>query len=151
MAKKRTTRTAYRDSKTGRFTSKKTYNHSKAHGGQRYKPERIKKVQLRRPATRPAFQEQKRPAIPSVFEWIVSFSYSSSGRSFDVIVTAKTPTEAKSVAKQFLREDIDGQRIARSNFRGWTVLVAKGDIASVTAGNAEYRSKSRAKRKKRPT
>lgn len=34
-------RTVYRDSKTGRFVSKSTWNRSKSHGGSRYKRQRV--------------------------------------------------------------------------------------------------------------
>lgn len=41
MAEKRT-RTVYRDTQTGKFVKRSTWKRSKAHGGRRYKRERIK-------------------------------------------------------------------------------------------------------------
>lgn len=145
MAKRRT---IYRDSKTGRFVKKSTWTRSRGRGGTRFKRESIRQtsppVRLPEKATPPA-------ARPSVFEWIVSFSYRRSNRSFDVIVTAASRTDALSTAKEFLRSDIDGSRIARSGFKNWSAAIARGNLTEVEAGNAEYRSKSRASRKKRPS
>lgn len=130
MAKKRT---IYRDSKTGRFISKSTWKRSRAHNGVRYKRERVSGV-------RPM-----RPAAPPVFEWLVTFTYDKSGRSFDVIVTSLDETEAVSVAKQFLRDDDteDFKRIVPSHFHGWSSTPAKGKPTDEDSGNAEYRIDSK--------
>lgn len=137
MAKKRT---IYRDSKTGRFTSKSTWNRSKGHGGSRYVRSLIV-IKGKRPR-RPPVERVPLAPLP-VFEWIVSFTYDKSGRSFDVIVTARDETEAESVAKEFLRRDPDAQRIARSRFHGWTAVPARGNRTDEDAGEAEYRGKSK--------
>jgi len=79
----------------------------------------------------------------NVFEWIVGFTYSRSGRSFDIIVTTVDETEAYSTAIDFLQHDREGQRIARSGLKGWEFSVARGKRTNREAGLAEYRSKSR--------
>lgn len=78
-----------------------------------------------------------------VYEWIVSFSYDLTGRSFDVIVTARDESEAFTVAREFLSKDVQGQRIVKAGFRGWQADVAKGVRSDEEAGEAEYRLKSR--------
>ena len=148
---KRKTRTVYRDTKTGRFVSKRSWQRSESG---RFKRQLVRRPAAQKKPARPAARAPlppPRPPTPTVWEWIVSFSYSRSGRSMDVIVTASSVSEARTVAKDFLRTDIDGSRIARSGFRGWSATVAKGQPTQLEAGNAEYRSKSRAKRKKRPS
>lgn len=146
MAKRRT---IYRDSKTGRFVKKSTWTRSLSHGGDRYKRERTISRKHKKPDRLPV-RPTPEAEPPAVFEWIVSFSYNRSRRSFDVIVTAATRADALSTAKEFLRADIDGSRIARSGFKNWSAAIARGNVTEIEAGNAEYRSKSRAKRKKRP-
>jgi hypothetical protein len=100
-------------------------------------------------------REKKKPPPPEfppdapVFEFIISFSYEDSGRSFDVIATARDEQEAYFVATRFLQEDREGQRIVRSGFHRWTFDIPKGVATNVEAGNAEYRNKSRARRKKK--
>jgi hypothetical protein len=79
-----------------------------------------------------------------VFEWIVNFSYEKSGRSFDIIVTARDESEAYNVALEFLRGDVKSQRIIRSGMHGWMPSVARGKKANEEAGNAEYRNESEA-------
>jgi hypothetical protein len=101
-----------------------------------------------RAKTRALAKKAKAAPPPSVtaevFEWIVNFSYEKSGRSFDVIVTARDESEAYNVALEFLRGDIKSQRIVRSGMRGWTPSVARGKTANEEAGNAEYRNDSEA-------
>lgn len=82
------------------------------------------------------------PVTAEVFEWIVNYSYEKSGRSFDVIVTARDESEAYNVAQEFLRGDIQAQRIVRSGMRGWIPSVARGAKANEEAGNAVYRNES---------
>lgn len=90
-------------------------------------------------------KEAQPPAVTAdVFEWVVNFSYEKSGRSFDVIVTARDENEAYNVAVQFLREDVKSQRIIRSGMRGWLPSVARGKKTNEEAGNSEYRNESEA-------
>lgn len=91
-------------------------------------------------------KRKKPPQEPSgeVFEFIVNFSYEKSGRSFDVLVTARDETEAYNVTTVFLQEDRNAQRIVRSGMKGWQPSVAKGAKSNVEAGNAEYRNDSEA-------
>lgn len=85
----------------------------------------------------------ERQEEPEVFEWLVTFTYDKSGRSFDVIVTAREETEAVDVAKQFLRDDPDAQRIVRARFHGWSAVPARGKPTYEEPGKAEYRGKSK--------
>jgi hypothetical protein len=135
MAKKRT---IYRDTKSGRFASKKAWKQGKSRGSKRYKRERIKAP----------VKKRKFPPVPppipegEVHEYVVSFSYDKSGRSFDVIVTATSQEEARSVARGFLSTDAKGRNIARAKFQGWRTSVAQGRLSGEDAGEAEYRSES---------
>jgi hypothetical protein len=129
------TRTIYRDTKTGRFASKKTWKRSKAKGGTRYKRGKIRKKE-------PGVVIP--PGEPEVHEWVISFSYNKSGRSFDVIVTAKTEEEAMFVAKEFLKDDKKAKNITRAKFTGWSFSAAKGNISRKDTGEAEYREDSEA-------
>jgi hypothetical protein len=132
------TRTIYRDRKTGRFSSKSTWKRSKAKGGDRYVRQRVKvKVKAK-----------KRPPLPppeerEIYEWIVAFTYEDSGKTFDVIVTARDSEEAQRVALEFLRTTPQGRNITRAGLSGWNVDVARGVRSDEEAGEAEYRSKSR--------
>jgi hypothetical protein len=139
MAKK--TRTAYRDHKTGRFVSKAVWKRSRARGGDRYKRERISAQKPKKPARLPI--SKPRPAAePEVFEFVVSFSYDKSGRSFDLIVTATDQKTAISTAKEFLSHDKKGQNISRAGYQGWKQRVAKGNPSDEEPGEAEYRDES---------
>ena len=125
--------TIYRDITNGRFVSKKTYKHSRSHGGKRYKRQKIER------------KRKKAPPLPPqtrVHEYIISFSYSKSGRTFDVIVTATSRAEALDVAKIFLSKDTNGRKIAQAGFSGWSTRVAKGRVTNEAAGEAEYRQDS---------
>jgi len=82
------------------------------------------------------------PDTAEVFEWVVNFSYEKSGRSFDIIVTARDESEAYNVGLEFLRGDVKSQRIIRSGMRGWMPSVARGKKSNEEAGNAEYRNDS---------
>lgn len=138
MAKKRT---VYRDSKTGKFVKKKLWKRSRASGGDRYKRERITARKPAKPARRPI--PPTRPAAePEVFEFVVSFSYDKSGRSFDLVVTATDKKQAEDVAKEFLSHDIKGRNISRSGYEGWKQRVAKGNPSDEDPGEAEYREDS---------
>lgn len=80
----------YRDSKTGRFAKKSTWQRSKSKGGTRYKRERPK-VRRKEPKPKPPKPEELR-------EWIVSFSYKRVvKRSLDIVVTA--PSEERALEK----------------------------------------------------
>jgi len=80
------------------------------------------------------------PPEGDVFEWIISFEYEDSGRSFDVVVTAHDENEAYQTAKEFLAQDAQGSRIVKSGFFGWTVTPVRGESTEEQAGEAEYRS-----------
>jgi hypothetical protein len=130
--------TAYRDRLTGRFVSKAVYKRKgrKRYAfGKRYVQERVK-VGKHEPSPTPT---------TGTHDWLLGFTYEPSGRSFDVLVTARDEHEAYDVAKQFLREDADAQRIVRANFRNWGITIARGRTTKVLPGEAEYRSKSRTK------
>ena len=108
----------------GRFTTKAKWKRGKKRGDKRYKREPIKK---------------KVPPPPGVSEWLVTFSYDRTGRSFDVIVTARDEQEAFLVARRFLRGDPRGRNISRSGFKGWSMDAAKGKVSDEEPGEAEYR------------
>jgi len=127
----------YRDRDTGRFVKKQVWKRAKKRGSKRYKREKIKP----KPPPPP-------PPEGPVYEWIVSFSYDKSGRSFDVITTARSETEAYKVAMEFLRSTPDGKNIVRAGFSGWKVVPTRGNKSELEAGNAEYRSKSKGSRKR---
>lgn len=150
MSKKRL---VYRDKETGRFVRKSTWNRSRGHGGTRYTRTSIviKRKRLYKKVKRPQRPPVKRvpPAELPVREWIMSLSYKKSGRSFDVIVTARDETEAYNIGKEFLRDDAQGQRIVRAGFSGWQTDIARGPVTDEEPGEAEYRSGSRAGRKRR--
>lgn len=82
------------------------------------------------------------PPKEPVWEWIISFTYEQSGRSFDLIVTASTEAQAFSIARDFLKNDPKGHRIAAANFAGWFSDAARGERTDEEAGEAEYRSDS---------
>ena len=128
MAKQRI---VYRDSKTGRFARKSQWKRNR----KRYKRERIKKRKRVAPPPPPPPREE-------VHEFLVSFTYDKSGRSFDVIVTATSEEEARAVAKGFLASDSKGQNITQARFKGWSQVVAKGKRSDLEAGEAEYREDS---------
>ena len=88
------------------------------------------------------FRRARREQPPDIFEWIVTFTYEDSGRSFDVIVTARDETEAYQVAKEFIAADPEGARIASAGFSGWTLTPARGKATTLPEGQAEYRAKS---------
>jgi hypothetical protein len=138
MAKKHT---VYRDSKTGKFVKKSTWRRSRARGGDRYKRERITARKPKKPERLP-IPEPRPAAEPEVFEYVVAFSYDKSGRSFDIIVTARSEEEARANARIFLRTDAKGKNIARAGFAGWKQTVARGRASSEEAGEAEYREDS---------
>jgi hypothetical protein len=122
----------YRDTLTGRFAKKAAWKRSKARGGKRYKREKVKRKKRLPPP----------PRGGPVWEWIVTFTYRS-GRTFDVIVTARTEQEAYKVAEQFLRADKEGSRIVRAGYHGWDRRAARGSISNENVGEAEYRSESK--------
>lgn len=120
----------YRDRKTGRFAKKSTWKRSKAHGGKRYKREKIKR------------KRKRIPPPPPIYEWIVTFTYLESGRTFDVIVTAASEEEALDVASRFLLDDEQGRKIVRAGYHGWDRRAARGQRANEVSGLAEYREES---------
>ena len=130
------TRTIYRDTKTGHFCKKSSWQQAKRRGSKRFKRERVKIGKRPPPPPPPP------PPPEEVHEYVVSFSYDKTGRMFDVIVTATSEHEANEVAKQFLRDDQRGQRISRSKFAGWSNITARGARSNEEAGEAEYRSDS---------
>jgi hypothetical protein len=147
VPKKKTKRRAiFLDKKTGKRVKRDTWKRSKAHGGTRYVRRYIKPKRKISGGTLP-----KKPPVGAgeIFEWIVGFSSQKSGRSFDVIVTARDKSEAYAVAIDFLRHDLNGQSIVKRTLRKWTVSVAKGRPTNVEAGNAEYRSKSKNRKTKK--
>lgn len=138
MAKRRSF-TAYRDRLTGQLVSAKFYRkHQRARFGL---GKRYVQVKLRIP-----IRPSKAPPPPGapVYEWVISFTYEPSGRSFDVIVTARDDEhEAYSVAKDFLKADADASRIVRANFRNWGIVPARGKRTEEDEGKAEYRKDSK--------
>lgn len=145
MAKKKKTRTVYRDSKTGKRVSESKWKRSKAHGGTRYK-RRIEKLPKKKKKKReaPGAVPPPPPTTPLApnREYIVAFKYTKTGKSFDVIAVATSDGEAYATAKDFLKNDPAGQRIVRSNFRGWESVTAEGKPTSQPVGSAEYRAES---------
>jgi hypothetical protein len=129
-------RSRYRDSVTGKFVAKSTWKRSRGQGGKRYERERFT------PKRRVKRERKLPPLPPTVFEYIVSFTYDKSGRSFDVIVTATSAKTAREIAKEFLKHDKRGMNIARAKFIGWDLQTAKGKRSDEEAGQAEYRSES---------
>lgn len=110
--------------------------------------------------------------IGPISEWIVALTYGSSGRSFDVIVTARTELEAYNTAWQFLEDDETAHRIAgsipKAPLKGvqateltetgqlhtranWIIQVpragTKPELSEEDVGNAEYRDSSKASKK----
>lgn len=110
--------------------------------------------------------------VGPVSEYIVAMTYGPSGRSFDVIVTARTESEAYNVAWQFLHDDEKARRVADSIPRAplnanlkaeinktgelrtranWIVQVpragTKPETTEEDVGNAEYRDASKAEKK----
>ena len=126
----------YRDRDTGRFVRKEVWKRAKKRGSKRYKREKVKP----KPPPPP-------PPEGPVYEWIISMSYKKSNRSFDVIVTARNEAEAYDVTRNFLRDDTQGRRIVQAGFHGWELVPAKGALTEEEPGEAEYRDKS--KRRKR--
>lgn len=146
MSKKRT---IYRDTVTGKFVKKTVWSRSKARGGERYKRQKIeirKRRRIELPIPEPPEEEPDidyvEPEEPDVAEYIVGFTYEKSGRSFDVLVTARTDDEAFTVARQFLRDDEQGKRVVTAGFQGWKRTIARGDKTDEAPGEAEYRSDS---------
>jgi hypothetical protein len=80
------------------------------------------------------------PSVILVREWIVSFSYARSGRSFDVIVTARTEEEAEQTAMGFLSRDKGLGKV--KGWSEWNIVAAQGRETRRKAGHAEFRSKS---------
>jgi hypothetical protein len=91
-----TKRTIYRDSKTGRFAKRSTWQRSKGHGGTRYKQETV---------TIPV----KRRHIPPVLAlplrtFFVTFKYVNARgtRSFDFFTRAKNAKDAEKYVRSFV-------------------------------------------------
>lgn len=133
-------RIIYRDTRTGKFASRSTWRRSRAHGGSRFVRKRIvskvPKVQ-RKPSTR---KLPARPAAPpELREWLVTFTYEKTGRSFDLVVTAKDEAGAFIFAKNFIAQDADAKRIAEARYHGWDLSIAKANKSSHREGHVEYR------------
>lgn len=82
------------------------------------------------------------PPPPEVHEYLVSFSYDKTGRSFDIIVTATSEDEAQQIANQFLKRDANGRKIFKAGFSGWSTIIAKGRKTNGATGKAQYREDS---------
>lgn len=138
MARETTRKTydRYRDRLTGRFVKRSTWKRSKAHGGDRYKRERVPRKKEREIEPPP-------PPVGPVHEWLVSFKYAASGRVLDVIVTARSEAEARAVADKFLQDDPQARRIVAAGFTGWEVTVANAGPTDEEAGEAEFRAASK--------
>lgn len=122
MAKKKNPPPRYRDRKTGRFVSKKTWQRSQARGRTRYKREI---PQRRRKLRKAAPEKAPRLGPLPIYEWIVSFSYSASSRILDVIATAQTDNEAIEKAIDFLRKDPRAKHIVE-NLEKFEITAARG-------------------------
>lgn len=71
------------------------------------------------------FQREAKPPPPPLFEWLVSFTYERTGRTFDIIVSAPTEEQALSEAKGFLRKDRNGIKVLAS-LNAWKVAPVRG-------------------------
>jgi hypothetical protein len=140
MARKKFS-SVYVDRLTGKVVSKRKWstNKNKRYGGGYHGEPGTKRFVKKRFKIR---EEGDKGTVGDVFEWVVGFSYEKSGRSFDVIVTARDEAEAYGVAIDFLQHDREAQRIVRSGMKGWIYSPAKGKLTNVEAGNAEYRNQS---------
>lgn len=81
-----------------------------------------------------------------VFEWLCTFTYERTGKSFDVIVTARTEDEAKDTALEFLWTSVRGRHIMESRRKlkkGWTMSIAQANKTRRKSGLAQYRDESK--------
>jgi hypothetical protein len=153
-------RVIYRDRKTGRWVKESTWRRSKAHGGTRYRREFIRPPKPPKKPPRKPMEAAPPPLPEPVFEWVVAFTYLETGRSFDVIVTARDEQRAYRFAKEFLRADKEGKKIARvlpspesvsqelletGEFErsGWQIVVPRGQPTDEEEGEAEYRNETK--------
>jgi hypothetical protein len=84
-----------------------------------------------------------RPIAPApVTEFLVTFTYTESGRSFDVITAAPDADAALENAKEFLSKDKNGKKITAARFHGWAMRTARGNVADENS-KTEYRANSR--------
>lgn len=86
------------------------------------------------------FEFRRQPEKPKLFEWIVSFTYSRTGRSFDVIVTAEDEVSAIDEARAFLKKDAHGIKVLAS-WKLWDVVPAVSHPVNVYT-QPEYRDES---------
>ena len=83
-----------------------------------------------------------RPAAPpELREWLVTFTYEKTGRSFDLVVTAADEAGAFIFAKEFIANDARGRKIAEARYHGWEITIAKAKVSSEKEGYVEYRQK----------
>jgi hypothetical protein len=126
--------------KKGQFSKRgkreRVYSHAKTIAHRIAREEKARKKREK--------QKQIPPPEPTqFFEWIVNFSYEKSGRSFDIIIVSADETDAYNQAVDFLRNDVDAERIVKSGFRGWTPSIARGRETNVQT-EPEYRNDSEA-------
>lgn len=106
-------RIAYRDSKTGRFVSKKTWTRSHAAGGTRYKRNRVSVIPARthKPPRRVAARPKKQPKLSA---FLISFKYRPSKRGAPLVVvddlicparTDSTDDEVLETAARLIQRD----------------------------------------------
>jgi hypothetical protein len=135
MARRRQTR--YRDTRTGHFVSRSTWKRSSAQGGHRYTRENYIPTRRRKRAQKGAPPPQV--GAPT-YEWLVTFTYEATGKSIDVICTAKTEDEAINVALAFIR------RVNRKLYQiiieyAWKITAARGPISPPR--EPQFRSESK--------
>lgn len=103
--KKKTTRTVYRDSLTGKFASKATYKRSKAQGGTRYVRSSVSAQRL--PTVRkPSAVVPALPLAAFVKTWFVTLKYTNQhgARTFDFFVRAQYKRNVMKYILRFAKE-----------------------------------------------
>ena len=139
MAKKN--RIIYRDTATGRFASRSTWRRSRAHDGKRYRRQSIatKPKAVEKPLQKRIRTKVRPAAPPELREWLVTFTYEKTGRSFDLVVTARDEAGAFIFAKEFIAADPRGRKIAEARYHGWEITIAKAKVSIEKEGYVEYR------------
>ena len=69
----------------------------------------------------------------------MTFTYDKTGRSFDLVVTAKNETDAFFFAKEFIAQDERAKKIAEAHYHGWDLSIAKAKVSTQEEGHVEYR------------
>lgn len=125
----------YRDRKTGRFVSGKTWNRSKSRGGKRYVRQTVKRKVPRKKAP------PKRKPPSKVFDWLIIWHYKGQpARDIGFIASAKTEDDALNAVSEFMASDKFAKRIPASGFHNWTVArVERRKTSANRAGHVEYR------------